>query len=41
VWNGEDKNGLKVSSGIYLYTIQATGTNGKEFQQIRKMVLLR
>jgi hypothetical protein len=41
VWNGEDQSGLKVSSGIYLYKMQATGTNGKEFQQIRKMVLLK
>jgi hypothetical protein len=41
VWNGEDQNGLKVSSGIYLYKIQANGANGKEFQQIRKMVLLK
>jgi hypothetical protein len=41
VWNGEDRNGLKVSSSIYLYKMQATGTNGKEFQQIRKMVLLK
>jgi hypothetical protein len=41
VWNGEDRNGLKVSSGVYLYKMQATGTNGKEFQQTRKMVLLK
>jgi hypothetical protein len=41
VWNGTDNNGLKVSSGVYLYKLQATGTNGKEFQQIRKMVLLK
>jgi hypothetical protein len=41
VWNGEDQSGYKVSSGVYLYKIQANGTNGKEFQQIRKMVLLK
>jgi hypothetical protein len=41
IWNGEDQSGFKVSSGIYLYKMQATGTNGNEFQQIRKMVLLK
>jgi len=41
VWNGEDQNGTKVSSGVYLYKMQANGANGKEFQQIRKMVLLK
>jgi hypothetical protein len=41
VWNGEDQSGFKVSTGIYLYKMKATGTNGKEFQQIRKMVLLK
>ena len=41
VWNGEDQNGLKVSSGVYLYKMQANGLNGREFQEIRKMVLLK
>jgi hypothetical protein len=41
IWSGEDRNGLKVSSGVYLYKMEATGINGKEFQQIKKMVLLK
>ena len=41
IWNGEDRNGVKVSSGIYLYKMRAKGTTGKEFQQTRKMVLLK
>ena len=41
VWKGTDGNGIQVSSGIYLYKMQATGTNGKEFQQIKKMILLK
>ena len=41
VWDGTDKSGIQVSSGVYLYKMQATGTNGEEFQQIRKMVLLK
>jgi immune inhibitor A len=41
VWNGRDQDGIKVSSGVYLYKMQTTGTNGKEFHQIRKMVLLK
>ncbi|MEJ2193567.1 MAG: FlgD immunoglobulin-like domain containing protein [Ignavibacteriaceae bacterium] len=41
VWNGEDQNGIKVSSGIYLYKMRAKGTTGEEFQHTRKMVLLK
>jgi hypothetical protein len=36
VWNGKDSQGAAVSSGIYLYRIEA---NGKS--QVRKMTLLR
>jgi len=35
-WDGRDENGCQVSSGVYLYRIQAGG-----FTQVRKMVLLR
>jgi hypothetical protein len=35
-WNGQDKNGMNVSSGIYLYQLKANG-----FQQCKKMILIR
>ncbi|MCH8012349.1 MAG: T9SS type A sorting domain-containing protein [Candidatus Marinimicrobia bacterium] len=36
VWNGKDNHGNNVSSGMYLYAIQAG-----HFISVRKMVLLR
>ncbi len=36
VWNGEDKNGLEATSGIYFYCLMAN-----EFISIKKMVLIR
>ncbi len=36
IWDGNDKNGLSVSSGVYFYKIEA-GT----FTDIKKMVLIR
>jgi flagellar hook assembly protein FlgD len=36
IWNANDSNGMKLSSGIYFYELKASGTQGKSFQQIRK-----
>jgi hypothetical protein len=36
LWDGKDINGNYVTSGIYIYTIQAG-----EFQDVKKMILLR
>lgn len=36
MWNGIDENGVKVSSGIYLYSMQAGN-----FIQTRKMILMK
>ena len=36
VWNGTDENNQPVSSGIYFYKL-----NARDFQQIKKMVLLK
>lgn len=40
-WNANDSNGKKLSSGIYFYMLKASGIDGKEFQEIKKMVLLK
>lgn len=36
IWDGRDQHGMSVGSGIYLYQLKTM-----DFQQIRKMVLLR
>ena len=36
IWDGDDSNGKKVASGIYLYKI-----SGKDFSESKKMVLLK
>jgi hypothetical protein len=41
VWNATDASGTKLTSGIYLYKLQANGKDGSVFQEIRKMVLLK
>jgi len=41
VWNSEDSTGKKVSSGVYFYELKANSSDGKQFNQIRKMVLLK
>jgi photosystem II stability/assembly factor-like uncharacterized protein len=41
LWNANDSKGMKLSSGIYLYKLKATGNDGSEFQEIKKMVLLK
>ena len=40
-WNSDDVSGSKVSSGIYFYKLTANGINGSEFNQVRKMILLK
>jgi len=36
VWNGRDENGVKVTSGVYFYRIDAG-----EFSMTKKMVLMK
>jgi PKD repeat protein len=40
VWNGRDKYGNKVSSGIYLYSIEASNSI-QNFKEIRRMTLIK
>jgi FlgD Ig-like domain len=40
-WNANDLTGKKVSSGIYFYELKAKGSDGSNFQNTRKMLLLK
>jgi hypothetical protein len=43
VWNGQDKKGGQVSSGVYFFRIVAQSTDGKAqpFVQVKKMMLMK
>ena len=41
-WNTDNNNGMALPSGVYIYRMNATSlTTGKEFNQVRKMVLMK
>ena len=40
-WNSDDVNGNSVSSGVYFYELSASGIDGREFNQMKKMILLK
>ncbi|MBE0570728.1 MAG: T9SS type A sorting domain-containing protein [Ignavibacteriaceae bacterium] len=41
LWNANDVAGNQLTSGIYLYKLTVSGINGNEFQDIKKMILLK
>jgi hypothetical protein len=41
IWNSNDSFGRQVTSGIYFYEVKAVTDDGKEFSQMRKMILLK
>jgi hypothetical protein len=41
VWNAGSQSDNIITSGIYFYKLSAIGVNGNEFQEIKKMVLLK
>ncbi len=41
VWNGADDSGARVSSGMYLLTMQAQPVDGQPFRSVRKMILTK
>ena len=41
LWNAKDAGGNQITSGIYLYKLTASGINGDEFQDIKKMILIK
>jgi len=41
-WDGRDDRGIEVSSGVYVYRLEArTGTNRLVFARTRKMLLIK
>lgn len=40
-WNSDDNSGRRLTSGIYFYEMKANTSNGQEFNQLRKMILLK
>ncbi len=41
VWNGNDNTSRKISSGVYIYRIEAVGPQNKRFIEVKKMVLIK
>lgn len=41
VWNGTNRNGDQVASGVYFYRIVASGSSGQVFVEQNRMMLLR
>jgi hypothetical protein len=41
IWNGTNSAGEKVASGVYLYKLEAVGSNGATFVQTKKLLLLK
>jgi Zn-dependent metalloprotease len=40
-WNGRDRSGSQLASGVYFYRISAVGKNGHLFNDVKKMMLLK
>jgi len=40
-WDGKDKEGREVGSGIYFYQLRVQGQKGGVAQKTKKMVLIR
>ncbi len=41
VWDGRSASGAPVASGVYFYHFEAQGKDGREFRDVRKMLLLK
>jgi hypothetical protein len=42
IWDGTTNAGLKASSGVYFYRMEATGkVTGERYTSLKKMVLLK
>jgi flagellar hook assembly protein FlgD len=40
-WNGKNSAGQQLSSGMYFLQLSATGINGKSFNDVRKLMMLK
>jgi hypothetical protein len=40
-WNGKNNAGQQLASGMYFLQLTATGTNGKAFNDVRKLMMLK
>ena len=40
-WNGRNNSGTPVSSGVYFYRFEASGSSGKNFTDLKKMLFLK
>jgi len=41
VWDGKNSVGNQVASGIYFYQLEAKGSDGEQFNSIRRMVMIK
>jgi hypothetical protein len=41
VWNGRNSLGQSVGSGVYFYRLEAKGTSGQDFANLKKMLFLK
>jgi flagellar hook assembly protein FlgD len=41
VWDGRNIDGGHVSSGVYLYRLEATSVTGESYVSMKKMVLMK
>jgi hypothetical protein len=40
-WNSRDDEGGAVAAGVYFYRLEARGTAGEQYEQVRKLLLLK
>jgi len=40
-WNGKDGSGKSIASGVYLYRIEITGNDGKQFATVKRMMMMK
>ena len=41
VWDGTDAKGTSVASSMYFYKLEADGQGGKQFSDVKKMLMLK
>ena len=40
-WDGRNRKGINVGSGVYFYRFEATGVSGRKFTDLKKMLFLK